>query len=414
MNGIRRVSVGDFRIGEEEKKAINEVLDIGRLSEGKKTHDFEAEFAKYIGTKYCVALSSGTGALIAGLMALLNDEKYKIRKNSKIITSPLTYISTVNAAVLTGFEPVFVDIDPVTFGMLPEKIEEHLAWVKDPENYSIILPVHLMGYMCDMESINRIAQKAGLIVLEDSAQAHGTVYGGNNKSLKGRKAGSFSALSIFSFYIAHNIQAGEMGAVVTNDKRIETLVKKIKANGRACDCGICTRYTGKCPRLPEGYEDVDPRFSHDIIAYNFKTMEFQAALGLSQLRKADWIFNQRSHNVKYLNERLGKFGDILKLPLFSENVSYLAYPVVIKDEKVVSRKKLRTELEKIGIETRPLFGCIPTQQPAYAYLKEKYEGKLPNAEYIGRNGFYIGCHQYLDDDALDYVYECFCKVLGKL
>ena len=134
-------------------------------------------------------------------------------------------------------------------------------------------------------------------------------------------------------------------------------------------------------------------------------MEFQAALGITQLKKADWITQKRNENVKYLNEGLEEYSDVLQLPKYSKDISYLAYPIVIKKPDIISRKKLRSELEKRGVETRPLFGCIPTQQPAYKYLKEKYEGKLPNAEYIGKNAFYIGCHQYLEQEDLDFVIE---------
>jgi dTDP-4-amino-4,6-dideoxygalactose transaminase len=160
-------------------------------------------------------------------------------------------------------------------------------------------------------------------------------------------------------------------------------------------------------------EDNDPRFTHDLIGYNFKTMEFQAALAISQVRKANEIFSKRQFNVQYLNEKLKSFSDILQFPVFDENVSYLAYPIVIKDPEKISRKVLRTMLEKSGIENRPLFGCIPTQQPAYSFLKDDYVNKLPNADYVGRNGFYIGCHQYLSKDDLDYVVLVFKKLLGK-
>ena len=243
MKKHRRVLVGDFQIGEDEKKAINEVLDGGRISEWKKVREFEELFAEYIGTKYCIALSSGTSALIAGLTALICDGRFpRIKKASKVITSPVTYIATINAIVLAGLEPVFVDIDLETFSLLPEKIEELLGDVDDSDNYSLILPVHLMGYPCNMDEINWIANKYGLVVFEDSAQAHGTIY-------NGKKTGSLSLLSDFSFYIAHNIQAGEMGAIVTNDDKIRRLIKKIKANGRMCDCPVCMRSEGKCPRL---------------------------------------------------------------------------------------------------------------------------------------------------------------------
>jgi CDP-6-deoxy-D-xylo-4-hexulose-3-dehydrase len=158
-------------------------------------------------------------------------------------------------------------------------------------------------------------------------------------------------------------------------------------------------------------DDQDPRFSHDLIGYNFKAMEFQAALGLSQLDKIEWIIKRRQENVKYLNETLMKHRDVLQLPEYSEDVSYLAYPIVIIRPHLISRQELRARLENAGIETRPLFGCIPTQQKAYSHLKSQYEGWLPSAEFLGRNGFYIGCHQYLKEDDLKYIEKIFNKIL---
>ena len=401
----KRISVGDFQISVEERAAINEVLDAGRISEWKKVSEFERLFADYINTKHCVAVHSGTSALIVGLSALIYDSRFpRVKKGGKVITTPLTYVATINAIVLTGLEPVFIDVDPYSFSILPQKIEEHLKSVNDPENYSILLPVHLMGYSCDMDEINRIARKYDLVVLEDSAQAHGSQY-------KSQRTGSLSLISIFSFYIAHNIQAGEMGAVMTDDEKLKNLMRRLKANGRVCDCSVCTRPNGYCPYFPQD-EDFDPRFVHDVIGHNFKVMEFEAALGVSQLRKADLIFVKRQNNVRFLNEHLDKHSDDLQLPAFSENVSYLAYPIVIKEHSKFTRKYLREELEKNGIESRPLFGCVPTQQPAYNYLKEEYEGKIPNAEYAGKNAFYIGCHQYLNHDDLEYVVYIFDKILS--
>jgi len=402
---MRKIAVGDFRISEEEKRAIFEVLDQGRLSEGRKVAQFEQIFAEYIGTRYAVALSSGTAAIMAGLSALVHHDKYRVSRGSKIITTPLTYIATVNAIVQTGFEPVFVDIDPETFHITPEAVEELLKNTPNPDHFSVLLPVHLMGYPCAMDRLNKIAERYNLVVVEDSAQAHGSIY-------QGKRTGSWSSFGAFSFYIAHNIQAGEMGAITTDDPEIRRLVMKIKANGRLCDCPVCTRSKGYCPKEPTDEEDHDPRFTHDIIGYNFKTMEFQAALGITQMKKADWIFKRRQENVRYLNERLKKYEEVLRLPLFDERVSYLAYPIVLKQEAPITRYQLRHELEQLGVETRPLFGSIPTQQPAYSFLKEEYQGKLPTADFVGKNGFYIGCHQYLNQEDLDYIVEAFEKILG--
>ena len=404
----RRIFVGDFRIDNDEKKAILDVIEGGRISEWEKVKEFERVFAEYVGTRYCLAVSSGTSALLVGLLALLYDERFpKAKKGARIITSPVTYISTVNAIVLSGFEPVFVDIDKRTFKLDNNEIERA---IKKYGQNSIagILPVHLMGYPNDMDEINKLARKYNLFVFEDSAQAHGSTY-------KGRKTGSLGLLADFSFYIAHNIQAGEMGCVTTDDEKLFRLMVQLKANGRVCNCPICTRNKGICPGADKyGYdeeEDYDPRFTHEYIAYNFKTVEFTAALGISQVKKADWIFKKRQENVKYLNEKLRKFEQLFYLPVYNKNISYLAYPIILKKNSgSITRKWIRQALKGHGIENRPLFGCIPTQQPAFSYLKEHYKDRVPIADYVGRNAFYIGCHQYLEKEDLEYIVEIFERI----
>lgn len=401
------IQVGDLKIGNDERKAINKVLDSGRISEGNNVREFEYKWAKFVGTNYSVSTSSGTGALLVGLNSLIASNDFNVEKNSKVITTPLTYASTVNAIKLSNLSPVFVDIDYDTFVITPENIKMHLESVDDLNSYSLLLPVHLMGYACDMNEINKISKKYGLHLVEDSAQAHGTIY--DNK-----RTGSMSDLSIFSFYIAHNIQVGEMGAINTNNKDLAELCKQMKSNGRVCGCLVCNRNEGKCPNWKNSDEDIDPRFTHDQIGYNFKTMEFQGALAVSQLKNVEKIIKKRNENVKYLNEGLEEFSDFIKLPKYSKNISYLAYPLLIKDPDKIKRNKLRLKLENEGIETRPLFGSIPTQQPAYSDLKTQYQNKLPNADFIGKNAFYIGCHQYLSNQDLDHIISSFKKILSNL
>ena len=162
---------------------------------------------------------------------------------------------------------------------------------------------------------------------------------------------------------------------------------------------MCTRSKGHCPKK---YLDNDPRFTHDLIGYNFKTMEFQAGLGVVQLSKFDDIIKKRQDNVKYLNDKLINYQNSYILPQFSRDYSYLAYPIIIRDNKI-NRKELRKKLDARGIESRPLFGSIPTKQPAYNQYKSTYDGLLPNADYLSERAFYVGCHQYLSKDNLDYM-----------
>lgn len=140
-------------MGQKKKKAVNEVLDSGRISEGKKVKEFEKEFAKFIGTKYAVALNSGTSALIAGMTAMIYHEELGVKPDTNVITTPLTFIATSNAIVKSGFNPVYVDIDKETFVITPKNIKAHLEIVDDIGQYSFILPVHLMGYACDMDGV---------------------------------------------------------------------------------------------------------------------------------------------------------------------------------------------------------------------------------------------------------------------
>lgn len=395
-----RVRVGDFKLSLKEKAAIVEVLDSNRITEGRKVAEFEHLFSQYLGVKETVLVNSGTSALITGLNAL-GYTKPDVISGSNIITTPLTYIATTNAITLSGFKPSFVDVDRETFNITPESIETYLEGIDDPTDYSTILPVHLMGYSADMDGINKIARKYNLAVFEDSAQAHGSLY-------KGRVCGSMSEVSAFSFYIAHNIQVGEMGALSTNDEDIAAFARRFKANGRMCDCKICTRSKGICPRLQTA-GNFDPRFYHIHIGYNFKTTDIMAAIGIEQIKKAEKIKEKRYRNVQYLNEGLGFLKDKLQIPILSRDVSYLAYPLLVNDPKM-PREKVMRKLEESGVETRPLFSCIPLHQPSYSDYQPYYKDKLPNAEYLGSKGFYIGCHQYLEEKDLDYVIDVFKKI----
>jgi CDP-6-deoxy-D-xylo-4-hexulose-3-dehydrase len=369
------IRVGDYQVTKEDEQSVLEVLRSNCLSEGKKVREFEEKWADFCGAKYAVLTNSGTSALLCCLEVMKS-----ITKQRKVWTSPLTFIATINAIVLAGFEPVFSDVERDTFVLKPTL-----------NRAGIFLPVHLYGYPTDMNEFSYSW------MIEDACEAHGTLY-------KGKKVGSIGTMGVFSFYIAHNIQVGDMGAITTNNHNIYKLLKKVKAHGRMCECAVCRRNDGLCPHKDK---DFDPRFTHTKIAYNFKTTEIQAALGLNQLKHAEEILQKRQENVKYLNEGL-KGIDGLQLPVHDPTVSYLAYPVIINN-LMISRDEFCRKLSNAGVENRPLFSCVPTQQPAYEHIREKWEGKLPNAEYLGKRGFHCGCHQYLTKQDLDFMIEAIKK-----
>ncbi|MBU2100921.1 DegT/DnrJ/EryC1/StrS family aminotransferase [Candidatus Micrarchaeota archaeon] len=400
---MNRIGIGEFYFEEEGKKIMLDIIKRNAISEGKYCREFEKEFAEYIGTKNAVICNSGTSALMLVLQALKYHSKYKIPEGKKVIMPALTYIATANSIATTNFEPVFIDINKDDFCINTELLKEHIEGIDDIKEYAGIMPVHLMGYPAEMNKINKIAEKNGLIVIEDSAEAHGSIY-------DGKRTGNLSFAGCFSFYLAHNIQVGEVGMITTNDEELTDKCNRLKGNGRLCYCNVDEIHSGKCTHQ---MNEFHPRYLHDMIGYNFKSMEYQGAIGTVQMKKIKWLLRQRQENVKKLNEGLEELnGSSLILPKHSEEISYLGYPLVVIDEKI-SRNDIAQELVKKEIENRPIFNSIPTQQPAYEKYRKEYQGKVNTAEYIGNNGIYIGCHQYIKEEEIEYMIKSIKEIFGK-
>lgn len=377
---MEKIRIGDFQFTQSERDAVNRVMDSERISEWRETKSFEEEFADWIGAKHCVAVSSGTAALIVGLKTL--ECLGMVKPGASVLVPALTFIATANAVKLSGMEPIFADIDQGTYTMEADYVAIHGA--------DIILPVHLFGFGANMAAINSAARwmpRQGLIC-EDACEAHGTL-------IDNEKAGGLSTWGAFSFYIAHTIQAGEFGALVTDNADIARVARQIKAHGRLCSCRICTRNTTGCHMLKDG----DPRFKTEFIGYNFKAMEWTAAIARVQLAKADENIARRKENAQTLTRLLLDGQDKIVLPGFRDSDVPMVYPIVLKDG-ACGRDELIVRLEDAGVEARPAFGCIPLQQPAYSEYKSEYEGLLPISEWVGEQGFYVGCHQYLTDEQL--------------
>jgi len=383
VGAVSRIPIGDFPFGHEEHVALQRVIDSGRISEGNEVRAFEDEFAAYCGTRHCVAVSSGTAALMIGLRALAMSEQFNVTVGARVLIPALTFIATANAVSLADMRVFFGDIDPKTLGLASSEISKQIV--------DIVLPVHLMGYAADIEEISDVCEVRRLMLVEDAAEAHGTTIGG-------KKVGTFGTWGAFSFYIAHTVQAGELGAIVTNSTEIAQIARQLKAHGRECHCRKCTRSTTGCPQLTTG--GPDPRFRAQYVGWNFKPMEFQAALARVQLQHIEENILARWRNWGELALQLSDLQEKSIERFITQGGSVpMAFPIVLR--KSGYRDRVVAELERRGIEARPLFGCIPLQQPAYMRQGAEYKGKLPVAEHYGADGFYVGCHQYLLNDQVN-------------
>lgn len=398
-----KIGIGCVYIGENGKKYVNQALNAGRLSQGEMVHQFEKKFAELHGRKYGIALNSGTSALHIGLEAL--KEKYgwtDHAKTYKVIVPAVTFIASSNACLHAGLTPVFVDVDTQTYNLNPALIERAID-----ENTVAIMPVHLFGQPCEMDSILEIARRYNLKIIEDCAESHFAAY-------KGRKCGSFGEVAGFSTYVAHTITTGVGGLVVTDDREIMEISRSLLAHGRACTCEKCVATDPQkvCPLRMK--TKIDKRFTFVRLGYSYRIGELEGALGLDQLENRNLIMTARRQNAAYFTENLSDVQNFLQLPYCPDYVehSFMMYPVVIKRDAPFSRKEITRYLEKNNIETRPMMPLL--NQPIYIELFGDIEKNYPVAEWVNNNGFYFACHHCLTRAEIDKIISCIHEFLKEV
>lgn len=385
-----RVPFGTISITQKSKNLIKEILSSNRVSSGKYVREFEKKFAELIGAKEAVAVSSGTDANALAL-AVLHD--FGARRDDEVLVPALSFVATGNAVLQAGFKPVFVDVDEKTLNINPELIEKIIT-----KKTKAIMPVHLMGKPADMDAINEIAKRHKLYVIEDAAEAHGTVYNGRN-------AGTLGDMAAFSLYIAHIITTIEGGIVVTNREDFAEILRSLRAHGRACKCRECVLNINSsyCAKRFEYDKNTDIRFIFERIGFSSKMNELEAAVGLGTIDEYNKIISRRRKNLLYLIEKFRKYEDYFTTieEQNHEKIGPHAFPIILKENIGFSRNQFVDFLEKKGIDTRTLFSSMPTQCPGFKFLGHKL-GQFPNAEYIGNNGLHIGIHQDLEKRHLDH------------
>jgi dTDP-4-amino-4,6-dideoxygalactose transaminase len=310
--------------------ALAEVCESGRFAQGPATSDFEAKFAVYCGVDHCVSLNSGTSALHLALRCL------DIGPGDEVITVAMTFIGTAWAISYVGAKPVFVDIDPARRTMCPTKLEAAIT----PRTKAII-PVHLYGMPAEMDPIKAIADRHGLPVIEDAAQAHGARYGG-------KRVGQFGQIACFSFYPTKNLGAyGEGGALITKDASIAQRARSLRDHAQK------------------------RKYLHDEIGYNYRMDSFQAAVLSIKLKRLDAWNKARAERAAYYSELLKD--SPYKLPAHFADSECVWHCYVIEAPE---RDRVRKGLNDAGIETGIHYPVPVHLQKAYAHLDYK-PGDLP-------------------------------------
>lgn len=355
-----KVPICTPQFDEEAVQDVANAVKSGWVSAGEQVKLFEEKLADYFGVKYAITVNSGTAAIDVALRALG-------LRNKEVITTATSCTPTANGILGSDNMPVMVDISKEDYNIDAGKIEKSIT-----KNTGAILPVHLYGRPAEMDKILEIGKKYNIPVVEDCAQATGAKY-------KDKKVGSFTDVGCFSLNISKILTTGEGGFITTDNEEIAKMAKIIRNYGR------------------------DPKntdFLYEYYGYNFKYTNLQAALGLSQVKKIDAYIQSRRKNAAYLKKQLEDAKNI-QLPTEKsyEFSVYFCFPMLLS--KTGIRDRLKQFLEEKGIETRTLFRPM-FKQPYYLKIFGENNKPCPNAEYVGNNGFYVGCCPGLTKDQLDY------------
>lgn len=345
-------------IEDEEIKEVINVLKSGWITTGSKTKSFENEFAKYIGCKHAIAVNSCTAALHLALDAI------GLKEGDEVITSPMTFAATAEVIRYFKAKPVFVDIDPVTMNIDPEKIEDGKVRSWEVGKAKAIIPVHFAGYPCKMDKIMDIAKKNRLKVIEDAAH----VFPG---SFKGKNIGTIGDITCFSFYATKNITTGEGGMITTDNDEWAERMRIMSLHGISKDAW--KRYS------------AEGSWYYEIIApgYKYNLTDIAAALGLAQLRKADKLWERRKRIAAMYNEAFKSLKEI-EIPAVEENGrmggwddgtrhSWHLYVIKLNLEclSIIDRNAFIDKLKTRGIGTSVHF--IPLH--IHPYYRETYRYK---------------------------------------
>lgn len=346
-------------LGEEEIKAVAEVIRSGSLAQGQRVEEFERKFASYLGVKHAIAVCNGTAALHLALLA------HGIGSGDEVITTPFSFIASSNSILFTGARPMFVDIAPDTYNIDPEGIKERIA-----EKTRALLPVHLYGRAADMGAIREIAEDHNLLIIEDACQAHGASY-------DGKKAGTFGTAA-FSFYPTKNMTTGEGGMITTDNPEIANKLKLLRNHGSK------TRYL------------------HEILGFNLRMTDISAAIGIEQLKKLEKFNEKRRGNAVKLTRKLRKIDGIItpKVKQRSKHVFH-QYTIRITKRFGMNRDEVAKQLGERGIGTGIYYPTPIHRQPLYRKLG--YSDVLPNSELAATEVLSLPVHPAVGDKEIDYI-----------
>ena len=384
-----KIPLSNPDITELEKAKVLEVLNTPNISLGPKLDDFEKKLCNYIGSKYTVAVSSGTSGLHLCIRAL------DIKEGNEVLTTPFSFIASANCILFERAKPLFIDIDEKTLNI---DINELSNIVKKSnaksQKVKAILPVHIFGRPCEIDEIMELAREHELKVIEDACEAIGAEIkkpnvrfqkSNDRQNHEWQKVGTFGDCGVFGFYPNKQITTGEGGVIVTDDENIYNLCKSMRNQGRSENRGW---------------------LQHERLGYNYRISDINCALGIAQLERIDEILAKREKVARLYNERLKEIEELI-VPQFEENkkISWFVYVIRLTDKySLEDRNSILNKLKEEGIGCSNYFPPIHLQ-PFYRNFFGYKKGDFPVTEKVSERTIALPFYNNLKEEQIDYVCE---------
>jgi CDP-6-deoxy-D-xylo-4-hexulose-3-dehydrase len=396
--GVSEVPVSGKVIGALELQNMVEASLDGWLTSGRFNLQFEEKLSKFLGIKCLLTVNSGSSANLIAFSTLTSPKlkERAIQKGDEVISVAAGFPTTVNPIIQFGAIPVFIDIKIPTYNIDENLVEEAIT-----KKTKAIMLAHTLGNPFNVKKIKEICDKYNLWLIEDSCDALGSKYNGQN-------VGTFGDLATLSFYPAHHITMGEGGAVFTNSKRLERIAESFRDWGRDCYCepgkdNTCNkRFSWQLGDLPFGY---DHKYTYSHLGYNMKITDMQAACGLAQLDRLENFIKIRKENFNFLYKSLKNLEEFFILPQAEDNSvpSWFGFPLSLRSDKRFDRNVLVKYLNENKIGTRLLFSGNLTKQPYMKNINFKVHKSLNNTDFVMENTFWIGLYPGLSIKHLEYI-----------
>ena len=370
---------------ELELNSLKNVIAADKFTMGEKVKIFEENFASYFGSRYAVMVNSGSSANLIMVAALryIQDSKFKLNPGDEIIVPAISWSTTYYPLHQYGLHLKFVDVDPLTLNYDLVALSDAIS-----DKTRAIMAVNLLGNSNDFDEIERITANKNIILIEDNCESLGATF-------KGKLTGTFGVMGSFSFFYSHHISTMEGGMVLTDNEELYYLMLSIRSHGWTRD-------------LPEKHtlldlSERDPftdSFNFILPGYNLRPLEMSGAIGIEQLKKIPSIIKERRKNGALFQSKMAEHPKFIIQQEIGES-SWFGFSLILREEFENQREFVANQLKNLGFECRPIVAGNFVKNKVIDYFDYEVQGELKNADYIDRNGLFIGNHYYPITEALE-------------